>query len=293
MTFNPDYFRDIAMDAAAKAQFGAGASAFVQGDPHFWNWKVRRADGSVTGIDLALAATTQLGAGFQPVALSNHAYSWRALRFSDLKYKVIPIILVTGDKIFDIQGVQNAVETFKSHIIQSQEWIRQAVGKTIDCIAPLVYYTRITAAQCAQWNIDMKVEGAPNQRDYFKAFQQEVKNVLGTGYNEQYHKYLVTIYGAQQDGSVTLSPVALISSDVLTYPYKSFGFYSYSSRGDVIDDSYAIIHELGHVFGLPHPPVAEQNESRLMWNGRPGFNGSGGQFTSAEIAVLLQSPWFK
>lgn len=295
MTFNPDYFKPIDFNAAAVAQCGAGSRANLRGQ-HIWDWQLIKPDGSVTGFDLNAAAVRQGGPGSIAVSTGVHAYNWTLITPSQIRYKHIPIVLVTVDKIFDIQAVAAAVETLKTHLIASQELLRQMVGKTVDFIAPLVSYTSITSAQATAWNQQMAVTG-PNQRDYYNYYAAEVQRVMGAGFNATTHRYLTALFGAQNDGSAAMPPTSVLASEVFTNPIKPLNGYTYSGgRGSECDNVYVLLHEAigGHALGLPHPPDAEQNSGRVMWSGRPNqSNGVVAVYTESEKQALIATGFLK
>lgn len=287
MSFDKDFIYGIDLNRAAVEQHGAGATAVVSGANHMWNWQARKADGSVGGLDMQLAATRQYGAGAKIVSVGAYANDWRVIKPAELKYKIIPIMYVTQEKIWDPAAVKAALDIFETHLMGSQEWMRQKIDKTFDLLQPLVVYTSRTTAQFNAWNTEMST--GPNPFAYFDGLRQDVQTFMGSHYNPTLHKYLVSVYGAQQNGSAAASPVAVVASEVFTNPFKVY--YPdplETSRGSEEDNAYAILHELGHTFGFPHQegPTAD---TMLMWNKRVPY----AELSDDERATLLASPFFK
>lgn len=265
MTFNKDYFKGIDLNLAAAQEHGTGATAIRKGD-HAWDWQAKMPDGSIRGINMNLAAQRQMSSTAKAFMTGASAFDWTFADLAKVQHKVIPVVLVTADKIYDINGVKEAVKCLKSKIMGVQEWLRQEIDETFDVIPPLVFYTNVTAAQVTQWNNDMSVEA--RKFDYFYKTMDAVKAALGNSYTDK-HIYLTSFYGADIKGSAAVSPLALVRSTVFDHMFKPFEAVTHTAHSDTADDCYVIAHELLHTFGADHPPEGTLNRDRMvMWIGR-------------------------
>jgi hypothetical protein len=286
MTFDKDFIRGIDLSRAAIDQYGAGTTVRAKGG-HAWDWEAVLPNGTTGFIDMNRAALKQYNSTAKPVMTGVAAGDWAFLDFGGISYKVIPIMLVTADKIYDVNAVKTALDAFESKIIACQEWMRQQLDKTFDVVQPLTYYTPVSANQFQLWDNQRISTGSFN---YFYGVRDEIKRMLGTSYNEQRHVYLVTVLGGIVGWSCNLNPVSLVRSEVLDDHYKVFTEAVHTQDGDVGDDSYMIMHELTHAFGVDHTPESTVNRHEyLMWTGRL----PNAKLTSTEKSLILKSPFIK
>lgn len=286
MSFDKDFIRGVDLNAAAIEQYGAGSSVRLEKESA-WGWKAVKSNGALDGIDMGRAAVKQYNANAKAVLTGVGSTDWVFIDFSAIKQKVIPIVLVTNDKAFDVAGVKNALDCFEGKIIAVQEWIRQQVDKTFDVVQPLVYYTSISSAQFKTWDDQRIATGSFN---YYYGVRDEIKKQLGVSYNEKDHIYLVSVFGGVVGWSCNSTPVSLVRSTVFDDKYTIFSQIAHTTSGDTADDMYVIGHELLHAFGLDHTPESTPSRgSYIMWTGRfPNTN-----LTQDEKNLLLKSNFIK
>jgi len=287
MTFNKDALKGIDLQAAAVEQYGAGSTVKTKGD-HAWDWQVVKPDGSIAGIDMNRAAIKQYNANAKPVLIGGFSKNdWTFIDFTAIKNKIIPIILVTADKVWDINAVKQASDCFESKIIGVQEWLRQQIDETFDCVAPLVMYTNLTSSQLNTWEQQRVATGSFN---YYYGIRDEIKRLMGVRYNELDHIYLTSVLGGVVGWSSNVNPVAVVHSDVFDDKYQVYSQMTHAVSGDAGDDSYVIAHELLHAFGLDHTPESVPNRNNyVMWIGRL----PNGQLTQDDKNKLLLNKFIK
>lgn len=284
MSFDRDFLKGIDLNLAASQQYGSGSVAVKNGN-HAWHWQAKLPDGSLRGLDMNLAAQRQMSPTAKAVMLGAGAYDWSFIDFPKIDKKVIPIILVTADKIYDIAAVAEAVECYKTKIIGVQEWLRQEIGKTFDSLPPLIGYTNITDQQIQAWNPDVYIN-----KTYFTGMTQAVDSYLGSS-RSMNHMYLSTVFSTtHMTGAACTAPHAVVRSHALDDRFNIFDALSYTRTSDSADDMYVVAHELLHSFGLDHPPEGTVNrDQRIMWTGRL----PNAVLTAEEKSILLRSAFLK
>lgn len=304
MTFNQDNLRNVDFNRAAKEQYGWEWGA-VNTSSHMYGWAARKSGEQDRGIDLLRAAKSQVGPNAVPITLGSSANDWRFIDFSQVQFKVIPIVLGAQALHFDVPKITEAINNLKSHLIAGQEWTRQLVGKTYDLLPPVFYPTDLNKGQIDEWNHFMaqtvvnqqgQTERHPKAFDYFYGIQNKVKECLGINFNPVTHKYVVFVHGLDQQGSSAISPTAVVHSAVFNNSYKQFEAIAYSNpttdKGSKADNIYAHVHELLHTFGLNHSNTAfpDKDTSRtIMTTARPPV----GILIPEEINLLRNNPFFK
>lgn len=276
MSFNYSYFRNIDLDRACKDQYGTLAKAYLKYN-HVWGWSCSY-NGKDYSIDLNQAAKRQIGDMYRSYMTSLKTSGWKFMSLRSFRHKVVPVILVGNEDIWNVDGVEQKIENYKSHLSASQEWIRQLVGKTFDCIPPILIYCNIEQTKLDEWNEIMKHEGQ-NKYDYFYGLRDYVKNALGDDFNDE-NIYLIS-HSGQNNGSSALYPFALIHSELLDNKWSIFSSIEYKKRGDVADNIYALTHEFLHTLGLNHCP----ENNGIMLFGRPPY----GSLNEDELAHLRKS----
>lgn len=289
MGFNPDYLKKIDFNRAARDRYGWNFYAIKEGD-HAYHWK--STNGSARyGLDLSDAAIRQAGNGFVPVMIGGKAEDWRFLNFAQLNFKVIPVVLTTIDYIWDHNQIKTRVDNLKSYLVAGQEWLRQQIDRTFDMIQPIVYYApNLTKARLDEWNRLMSEPNNPKRWDYFYGIRDEVKFLLGNNYNESTHKYWAFVLGGN-NGSSTISPVAVTHSDVFNNRYDQFEYIQHTKRGDEADNVYASLHELLHSFGLDHPSPTQLNYEKSIMMTRRVSSNQDCILLDNEKQILLASPF--
>lgn len=289
MGFNPDYFKKVDFNRAARERYGSAFYAFREGD-HAWNWKAT--NGTVKyGLDLSDAAFRQAGNGSVPVLTGMKAEDWRFVNYGQLTFKVIPVVLVTLDYVWDHNQIKTRLDNLKSYLIAGQEWLRQQIDRTFDMVPPVVYYTgNITKAKLDAWNISMADPNSPKRWDYFYGIRDEVKSQLGANYNESTHKYWTFVLNGN-NGSSTVSPVAITHSDAFNNRYDQFENIINTTRGDEADNIYASLHELLHSFGLDHPSSTQTDYDKSIMMTRRVSSNQDCKILQNERETLLRSPF--
>jgi predicted Zn-dependent protease len=143
-------------------------------------------------------------------------------------------------------------------ITQLSTWYKTTLGsnKTFHVNSQLV--ETIQSTHAAFWfNANNGTSGTDAQYYFYTNTKNEIKALLGTGYDESKYVYLVYVDAAGTTGAGALGFTAMPENDLegltgqMTEPVSRW----IGGAG----------HELGHAFGMVHPD--NQNTQALMWTG--------------------------
>ncbi len=284
--FEAQYYRPLDLERAAREQYGPTATVLSTGE-HLYDWKAR-VGRELKGLDLKRAVADQYGAGFSLVMTGVHRFDWKAFRLAGPDSVVLPVMLVSSDRFFDVSGVARAVSRFRSVLGRVQGWYNGRVDGRLRFLQPLVLPTSLTADQ---WN-DLSAMTAEEATRYvlldssIDAYEAQLPAPGGN------LKIVLSIYsgdsadlwlGAASTGRYAMAPPRATSLDC-------------PAAGPLdpmcADAAYAIGHELGHTFGLGHTcdefPGHPDCSRSIMQVGRPPE----AILLQREVCILLESPFF-
>lgn len=290
MSFYKEYIKPIDMQLAARTQYDRTATVEYKNES-IWGIKAKH-EGQLKNINLQQAVDLQYSRSWNAYAVGVHKDDWMAFNLKKMDYVVVPIFFVAPSIVWDHELVKQKIENLKTQLIRAQEWTRQRVGKTFDVSLPIVTYKSYDKDQYDAWNTYKETPNHPQKFEYFYTLRDDVKELIGDDYDEQKHKYVVTVIGKDEhiNWSCAISPVAVVSSRCRDQYLDACEELNYQMRGDEEDGVYVLLHELGHTFGLDHPIESmDKRNDALMYSGRPpkAF------FYDYEIAYLNNSPFFK
>ncbi|MFO0981158.1 MAG: hypothetical protein U1E76_05300 [Planctomycetota bacterium] len=284
--FESQFYYSLDLQRAAKDQYGPSATLTWVGD-HLYDWRavVR---GQFKSLDLKLAVKTQYGSSWTLAAVGVHRYDWRAVKFANLSYVVLPVMLIASDRWFDINGVRDGLARFQSVLLADQNWYQLRAGATFRLLQPLVVYTSLSAAD---WKHLSDISADPAHR----------YDMLYAGKDQ----YTYSLPAAGSSLRVAMSPYAGPCPDVSLGAASTASYALAPQRATSLvcppsgpldyrcaDATYAIGHELGHTFGLNHScddyPSDGQCQNSIMQVGKPWD----AILLKPEIAKLLNSPFF-
>jgi len=166
------------------------------------------------------------------------------------------IYLVPSDKTLK----QNYIDAAKNCITQLTTWYKGALGsnKTFHVNDNFVVETIQSSHNAAWFNANNGASSGTSADFYFyQNTKNDVKALLGSGYDETKYIYLVYVDAQGKTGAGAIGFTAMPENDLL-------GLTGQMSEG-VPRWIGGAAHELGHAFGMPHPD--NQNPNALMWTG--------------------------
>lgn len=283
-------YRSLNLNAAANEQCGIGYQAVKKGE-HLWQWKAEAPSRPSLDIDLQRAATRQCGPDYKVIHTGIHAYDWAAFAPVLTNYYIVPVMQIAADMFYDIAAVRQALENFNSGIASVREFYRLQTGKTFRLLPPICQYTPLTALQ---WYDLAQLSLYDSHRaEYGDKAIELLRSGFGGAMNTNLI-YLVTQfcgpnptsrispYGAINRGNISIVPATACLEE-----------RTVSDKND-FPALYAIGHELGHAFGLPHsdminPRPDNYGDSLMLW----GWNGRDKAILlDSEKQKLLQTPYF-
>lgn len=283
-------YRSINLNAACTEQFGIGWGP-TRTSEHLWSWRAVAAGQPPQNIDLKRAVNRQCGPDYKLVHIGAHAYDWRAFAPMINNYYVVPVLQIAADFFYDIAAVRQALANYNSGIASIREFYRLQTGKTFRLLPPICQYTPITATQ---WYDLAQLSLFDSHR---AAYGDKSIELLKSGFGGVMNPHLIYLvtqfcgpnpaskispYGAINRGNISIVPATACLEE-----------RTVSDKND-FHALYAIGHELGHAFGLPHsdmitPRPDNYGDSLMLW----GWNGRDNAILlDSEKAKLLQTPYF-
>lgn len=285
--FRDEVLHSLDLEQAVYAQFGADATLVSTGS-HRDDWRALVGERLVE-IDFERAVRDQNGRGFALVSIGVGKNDWRAVHPLDLDGLVVPVLLVAADVYPDVTEVAQAVDRFRGVLLSSQRWIYDQAGATYPQLVPILLDT---SSRSALWHFESVRTGLGDASRFVlldhaieefgarlappTAYQRTVLAPLtrfGSGYT----------LGAAQRREYALVPPSVASS-VCPAP-RDWD----TACGEAM---YAVLHELGHTFGLQHTCDGSSRYPQcldsIMETGRP----PNAVLFEWEVDTLLESPLF-
>jgi hypothetical protein len=253
VSFDGSFYKPIDVDRAAKDQYGSGAAAVAIGD-HLYDWRAKVVTARGTryyGLDMKQAVASQYGSAWKLVSVGVGSYDWRAVNFGQISYRVIPVVEVASDRIFDISGVNAGLTNFRSVLTATRNWYQERAGETFRMLQPLVIPTTYTSAQWNQISASTDVPDTdPNRwnlinaaRDQYKVYLPMPNSTQAVAVSQYTGNSPDVWYGAADSSRFAIAPPRATSVSCPSSGAQDFR---------CADATYAIGHELGHAFGLGH-----------------------------------------
>ncbi len=266
-TLESTFYYPLDVGRAAREQYGRSATAVATGD-HLYSWAAKVGT-ELRPLDLRRAVTTQYGPSYTLVAVGVSLWDWRAVNFSALPKAVLPVMAVASDLFFYVRGVRTGLARYASVLATMRNWYKARAGKTVRLLQPLVVPTNRTSEQWNQLSastadpahrFDLLYEAIAAYQAQLPARGDNLRVVIApfTGASPE-----VWLGAASSDGFAVAPPRATSVNCPLGPPLDE----------PCSDATYALGHELGHTFGLPHSCdvyAADPNCSRsIMQTGKP------------------------
>jgi hypothetical protein len=284
---NSQYF-SIDVQRAAQQQYGSSATAVLTFD-HLYGWKAS-VGGSLYGIDMKRAVADEYGSGYVLAAVGLGGYDWRAVHWSALANRVLPVMPVGSDQFFNVSAARSGMANFQSVLLTIRNWYKYRTGESFHYLQPLIVPVQSTMTS-AQWNTLASSSNDPNHRyDFMNAAINEYRlsyPALGSALRA----VIVPFTGASPDAWLG---AASTGSYAVEAPRGSSITCPASGALDdrCADATYAIGHELGHTFGLQHSCDAYPSDpncaNSIMQVGKPWD----AILLSGEISTLTALPFF-
>ena len=281
--FEDDYYRGIDIWAATREQFGAKAVLYSKCEG-LNCWYVK-SGAQVKALDLKRAVTKQYGADWTLVAIGAGKSDWRAVRFSDLSYAVLPVMMVSADRLTDVAGVNTGLARFRTVLVNSQYWYYAHVGKTFRLLQPVIVTTDQTSAQ---WN---NLSGMYTNKDKLAqaALSQYSKQLPAPGND------LRVVIAPYTGENYTIAQGALSMPGFAVAPALATSLWCPQSGQldkQCQSAAYLVGQALGLSFGLGHScavyPRDRNCRVSLMQEGKP----PSAMLLQPEVKTLEKSPFF-
>ncbi|MBF04951.1 MAG: hypothetical protein CMP76_16850 [Flavobacterium sp.] len=294
--------KSLDFDRYVKTKYGNQAKVVTLND-HLHSWRIE-ISGKQYHLDVNAVAKWQHGMNYVAVSTGVHKYDWCAINLQDLNFQIIPVIMISKDKWFDIPGVKTACENLLAGLEITSDWYsNQMGGKSFSFLNKVLVFD--TAFSSQKWNefanatnipdttIPDPFPGEPNREILEIRLRSRFESVFGRPYNFDGIFCTVPYTGL---GTSTSGAGALCRGNYVAQPPSIVEFNPKTTSNQKMKDGviYAIGHELGHAFGLKHScevyPGASDCWDSIMQN--PSNNFSKAKLLFDEINILKISPYF-
>jgi hypothetical protein len=289
-------FSSIDLQAFANINYGIGASVKFSNPNHIYDLNIEK-DGRMYNIDMKTIVKSQLGARYYPVMTGLTGFDWSAISNVELTQKIVPIVIIPSDAFYDIADSKDMANNLLANINYSQKWYQNHMpdGKTFRLLDKtiFVYSDKLTTywnklAEMTDWG-DTPEEKNKNRFAYL----EEAKSLFEKSLPELANFKSTIICASVWVGrEVKASGLGAAASDNFVIQPPSVA----TSQGR--QHIYAIGHELGHAFGLPHSCELYNNRTNpscdesIMQNPGDKFLQVG-TLLPEEKAILFKSLYFK
>lgn len=283
VVFEDGFYQGIDIRGAAREQFGAKAVLYSRCEG-LNCWYVR-AGGQVKRLDLKRAVAWQYGEDWTLVAVGAGKSDWRAIRFADLSFTVLPVMMVSSDRLYDVEGVNIGLARFRTVLANSQYWYYLHVGKTFRLLQPVIVTTERTSAQ---WNT---LSGMNTKKEVMAeaTWSQYARHLPAPGSDL---RVVIAPYTGENytiaQGAHSMPGFAIVPALTTSLWCPQSGPLNKSCQSA----SYLVGQALGLSFGLVHSCAAYPRDPlchvSLMQEGKP----PGALLLRPEIDKLEQSPFF-
>lgn len=175
-------------------------------------------------------------------------------------------------------------EALEKTIVDVRNWYSNHLdGVTFKLHNPIVEIAK--SDQEAAWFYAH--ENGKNRDDWgFNNGLAEARRLLGARHYDPNHVWVIYSDGPGDKGRGTAGVTVLPEDDLLGLIGK------HPTQKKIARWIGGLAHELGHAFGLPHPPDTEKDYQAIMWAGFYERYPDGAYFTEADKAKLMKSPFF-
>lgn len=296
--FKTDLYQGLDFSKYVASKYGESANLVSTGD-HLFDWEVHLQDGSKSRLKIEDVISFQYGAGYIAIRTGVTKNDWKAARISDLEnYYILPAIVLAGDVYRDIREVQTALTNVVSSMTYVQSWYLSQVGnKTFSMLAPIVLLSEKDSAAWEEVSESTRVdEPDPNRYNLLTNLKQEFQNAY-TGLAGANNIGIVLLPYIKNGENVCLGACCDNSKYTIGTPHcssQSMPEYGLLPRlNDVQSDiGYALAHELGHFFGLPHPDKRNPKPPNADASVMQAAKMPNAILLGVERDVLKKSPYF-
>jgi hypothetical protein len=283
VVFEDHFYQGIDIWAAAREQFGPKAVLYSSCDG-LSCWYVQ-SGAQVRPLDLKRAVAKQFGDDWTLVAVGAGRSDWRAVRFADLGYAVLPVMMVPSDRLSDPEGVNTGLARFRTVLANSQYWYYTQVGKTFRLLQLIIVTTEHTSSQ---WNDPIGTH--PNKEELAQiAWSQYARHLPAPGTTL---RVVAAPYTGENytisEGASPIPGFAVAPAIATSLSCPQSGQLDESCR----NASYLVGQALGLSFGLDHSCTAYPQDplcrASILQEGKPPDP----ILLQPEIEKLKQSPFF-
>jgi hypothetical protein len=257
--------------------------------------------GADTRVNPARACSEQFGTDAVAVLVGIRAGDWKCARWADAIHDVIPVLLVPSDLAHNLAQVDAGLANVARVLSNVRRWYREQMGsKTFRLLQPLV---KIARQPASEWNRLSCVTVRPQDRPAYcpTTSEPEDRYIL---FDTAWQEVSPWFPDVSREIIVPVFTFSGIDSERFWYGAAAAG-YEHGLAWNVqapevasCDEDqpycgmYALGHETGHNFGLPHTcdrsPQPPDCGRSIMQTGQPPQ----ANLAQAEKQALAVSPWF-
>ncbi len=253
-------------------------------------------------IDTNQLCMTLYSPNHRAVLLGGGVNDWACTDWSDVDYKVVPVVAVATEHFYDVDAISSAVQTAARVTLNTRNWYREAMDSDATYIAarPVVH---LSLQGSDYWHNLSCLTSAPDGADpfprpdrcvdrtspadrngYFYGVRDEVEYLFESKDSGVHTSIVSFVYTGENDADIDRGAAAL-HGHVTSYSVQAPAILS-CDETDIWCGIYAVGHELGHTFDLGHTadldPRPDNYHHSIMQSG-------GNQSTDMFLATTEQN----
>lgn len=212
-------------------------------------------------IDLQAYSNTKYSADWRVVLSGMGKSEWAWFNPFYQTYQIVPVIQVASDVLWNVQEVNAARDNFAHNVKQVAEFYRAQLGKTFQVHEPILFYSNRDSRKW--YDIYQQCTKAETRFMLYDTVRMDLEAAFGRRINSNLIFVAAQYCGNQPTwdwGAAGGGWLNVVSAFACCHRYKPETAGQWEQTV-----AYALAHEIGHCFGLPHTDSL-RDTSKLDYN---------------------------